>query len=98
MRQTRSAKHAFARPAGFTAIAALGMTLLLAGCGSDYPLGEEQRKAAESNKSTLQGTLTGGGSSAQNSAMNAWTTAFSSQHPKVQVQYASVGSLSLIHI
>lgn len=92
MRQIRSAKHAFARPAGFTAISALGMTLLLAGCGSDYPLGEEQRKAAESNKSTLQGTLTGGGSSAQNSAMNAWTTAFSSQHSKVQVQYASVGS------
>lgn len=40
----------------------------------------------------LEGTLTGGGSTAQNSAMTAWRAGFSFLHPKVQVQYASVGS------
>ncbi|WP_431712023.1 phosphate ABC transporter substrate-binding protein PstS [Glutamicibacter uratoxydans] len=67
-------------------------TGLLAGCGNDYPLGDAQREAAENNTSSLNGTITGGGSTAQNAAMNAWTTSFSSVHPRVQVQYASVGS------
>ncbi|GGJ46856.1 phosphate-binding protein PstS [Glutamicibacter ardleyensis] len=66
--------------------------MLLTGCGSDYPLGEAQKEAAKANTSDLRGTLTGGGSTAQNAAMNAWTTGFSVLHPKVQVQYASVGS------
>ena len=70
----------------------LGLGLLLTGCGADYPLGDAQRQAAENNTSHLSGTLTGGGSSAQNSAMNAWIGGFATQHPKVQVQYASVGS------
>ncbi|GAA3325999.1 phosphate ABC transporter substrate-binding protein PstS [Paeniglutamicibacter sulfureus] len=70
----------------------LGLTLLLAGCGSDYPLGEAQKEAAQRNPSTMSGTLTGGGSTAQNSAMNAWTNGFAFLHPRVQVQYASVGS------
>ncbi|MGP5048240.1 phosphate ABC transporter substrate-binding protein PstS [Glutamicibacter ardleyensis] len=70
----------------------LGITVLLTGCGSDYPLGEAQKEAAKANTSDLRGTLTGGGSTAQNAAMNAWTTGFSVLHPKVQVQYASVGS------
>lgn len=68
------------------------LMVLLVGCGSDYPLGEEQRRAAEQNTSTLEGTLTGGGSTAQNSAMTAWRAGFSVLHPDVQVQYASVGS------
>lgn len=71
---------------------ALGLGLLLTGCGADYPLGEAQRQAAENNSSNLSGTVTGGGSSAQNSAMNAWIGGFATMHPKVQVQYASVGS------
>ncbi|MDR7356346.1 phosphate ABC transporter substrate-binding protein PstS [Paeniglutamicibacter sulfureus] len=70
----------------------LGLGLLLTGCGADYPLGEAQRQAAENNSSNLSGTVTGGGSSAQNSAMNAWIGGFATMHPKVQVQYASVGS------
>lgn len=75
------------------AVPALALTTgLLAGCGNDYPLGEAQRQAAENNSSSLQGTITGGGSTAQNAAMNAWTTSFSTVHPRVQVQYASVGS------
>ena len=72
--------------------AVLGLGLVLTGCGADYPLGEAQRQAAENNSSTLSGTVTGGGSSAQNSAMNAWIGGFATMHPKVQVQYASVGS------
>ncbi|MFL4472457.1 phosphate ABC transporter substrate-binding protein PstS [Paeniglutamicibacter sp. MACA_103] len=71
---------------------ALGLGLVLTGCGADYPLGEAQRQAAENNSSNLTGTVTGGGSSAQNSAMNAWIGGFATMHPKVQVQYASVGS------
>ena len=75
------------------ALPALGLaSVLLAGCGNDYPLGDAQREAAENNTSALQGTITGGGSTAQNAAMNAWSTGFSTVHPKVQVQYASVGS------
>lgn len=92
MRPTRFASHSLARRAGAITASSLGLALLLSGCGSDYPLGEEQRKAAEANTSNLEGTLTGGGSTAQNSAMNAWSTEFSTLHPKVQVQYASVGS------
>ena len=70
----------------------LGAGLLLTGCGADYPLGEAQRQAAQNNTSKLSGTVTGGGSSAQNSAMNAWIGGFATMNPKVQVQYASVGS------
>jgi phosphate transport system substrate-binding protein len=70
----------------------IGLGLVLTGCGSDYPLGEAQRQAAENNSSNLSGTVTGGGSSAQNSAMNAWIGGFATMHPQVQVQYASVGS------
>ncbi|MFL4479194.1 phosphate ABC transporter substrate-binding protein PstS [Paeniglutamicibacter sp. ORCA_105] len=72
--------------------AVLGLGMVLTGCGADYPLGEAQRQAAENNTSNLSGTVTGGGSSAQNSAMNAWIGGFATMHPKVQVQYASVGS------
>ena len=67
-------------------------TVLLAGCGNDYPLGDAQREAAQNNTSTLEGTITGGGSTAQNAAMNAWSSSFATVHPKLQVQYASVGS------
>ncbi|MDO5743797.1 MAG: phosphate ABC transporter substrate-binding protein PstS, partial [Micrococcaceae bacterium] len=77
-----------ARTLGKMLAVALGAGLLLTGCGADYPLGEAQRHAAENNTSSLAGTLTGGGSSAQNSAMNAWTNGFSTLNPKVQVQYA----------
>ncbi|PRA10245.1 phosphate ABC transporter substrate-binding protein PstS [Arthrobacter sp. MYb211] len=92
MRPSLPRRSASARSPKLIVAASLVATLLLAGCGSDYPLGEAQRNAAEGNTSNLKGTLTGGGSTAQNSAMNAWTTEFATLHPKVQVQYASVGS------
>lgn len=92
MRPAQPPRNFFLRSPHALATFSLASIMLLAGCGSDYPLGEAQKKAAEANTSNLRGTLTGGGSTAQNAAMNAWTTGFSVLHPKVQVQYASVGS------
>ncbi|WP_417234749.1 phosphate ABC transporter substrate-binding protein PstS [Arthrobacter sp.] len=65
---------------------------LLTSCGSDYPLGEEQRRAAEENTSDLSGTITGVGSSAQSAAMATWMSSFMSENPEVQVQYSPAGS------
>lgn len=65
---------------------------VLTGCGSDYPLGEEQRRAAEEGGSGLSGILTGVGSSAQNAAMLTWRSGFESLHPDARVQYLSAGS------
>lgn len=65
---------------------------LLTSCGSDYPLGEEQRRAAEENSSDLSGTITGVGSSAQSAAMATWMSSFTSENPEVQVQYSPAGS------
>ena len=74
--------------------AALAITagILVTGCGSDYPLGEEQRKAAEQGDTSLSGILTGIGSSAQNAAMQTWRTGFESKYPNANVQYLSAGS------
>ncbi len=73
------------------AVLAVGL-LALTGCGSDYPLGEEQREAAENADSNLRGAITGAGSSAQRAAMEAWTASFAAIHPKAQVQYSPDGS------
>lgn len=66
--------------------------LTVASCGSDYPLGPEQEAAAQNATSTLSGTITGAGSSAQGPAMNAWQAEFSTMHPDVRVQYSPDGS------
>ena len=66
--------------------------LALTGCGSDYPLGDAQREAAENSDSTLSGVLSGAGSSAQGPAMDAWIAGFGTLHPKVQLQYSPDGS------
>ncbi len=71
---------------------ALAAGILLTGCGSDYPLGDEQRKAAEQGDTSLSGILTGIGSSAQNAAMQTWRTGFESKYPNANVQYLSAGS------
>ncbi|MFI7579659.1 phosphate ABC transporter substrate-binding protein PstS [Kocuria kalidii] len=77
--------------AGAASALALALTALT-GCGSDYPLGEEQRRAAERGGSDLSGILTGVGSSAQNAAMLTWRSGFESMHPDARVQYLSAGS------
>ncbi|MCM3688004.1 phosphate ABC transporter substrate-binding protein PstS [Kocuria rosea] len=66
--------------------------LALTGCGSDYPLGAEQERAAQQGGSDLSGILTGVGSSAQNAAMLTWRSGFESLHPGARVQYLSAGS------
>ncbi|GEO95278.1 phosphate ABC transporter substrate-binding protein PstS [Kocuria turfanensis] len=87
-------RHRPARPLRTGAVAALTLTALtaLTGCGSDYPLGEQQRRVAEEGGSDLSGILTGVGSSAQNAAMLTWRSGFESMHPDAQVQYLSAGS------
>ena len=77
-----------ARPLALAAAAALALTA----CGSDYPLGDEQREAAERSTSNLSGTLSGSGSSAQGPAMDAWIAGFGLLHPRVQLQYSPDGS------
>ncbi|WP_146359998.1 phosphate ABC transporter substrate-binding protein PstS [Arthrobacter yangruifuii] len=79
------------RPARSLATVVLA-TLALTACGSDYPLGDAQREAAENSTSTLSGVLSGAGSSAQGPAMDAWIAGFGALHPKVQVQYSPDGS------
>ncbi|MFF3036923.1 phosphate ABC transporter substrate-binding protein PstS [Arthrobacter citreus] len=71
---------------------AAAAALALTACGSDYPLGEEQREAAENSTSTLSGIISGSGSTAQGPAMDAWIGGFRVLHPKVQVQYSPDGS------
>ena len=75
-----------------TVAVAAAAALALSACGSDYPLGEEQRKAAENSTSTLSGIVSGSGSTAQGPAMDAWIGGFRVMHPKAQVQYSPDGS------
>jgi len=75
-----------------TVAVAAAAALALSACGSDYPLGEEQRKAAENSTSTLSGIVSGSGSTAQGPAMDAWIGGFRVLHPKAQVQYSPDGS------
>lgn len=70
----------------------IAAVFLLSSCGSDYPLGDEQRRAAEENTSDLSGTITGVGSSAQSAAMATWISSFQSTNPDVQIQYSPAGS------
>ncbi len=79
------------RPARTLAVVAAA-ALALSACGSDYPLGDAQREAAENSTSTLTGILSGSGSSAQGPAMDAWIGGFGLLHPNVQLQYSPDGS------
>jgi len=66
------------------------LALSLAACGSDPgadPSGEGSESALD-----LSGELNGGGSSAQESAMEAWRAGFQSQYPDVTVNYDPTGS------
>ncbi|WP_028279957.1 phosphate ABC transporter substrate-binding protein PstS [Arthrobacter sp. H5] len=76
-----------------TPIALISLSALaLTACGSDYPLGSEQEAAAQNATSTLDGSITGAGSSAQGPAMNAWRADFAAIHPRAQIQYSPDGS------
>lgn len=64
----------------------------LTGCGSDNPTGETPGADRVYEGEGLTGTLTGVGSSAQASAMNAWKTGFMSEHPGATILYSPDGS------
>lgn len=70
----------------------LAVVLGLTACGSDYPLGAEQEAAAQRGDTSLQGAVTGAGSSAQGPAMDAWRSGFAAIYPRAQVQYSPDGS------
>ena len=80
-------------------LGAVVLALVLAACGSDDPLGHPWRpggpgEGADSlpDLSHLSGRIAGAGSSAQESAMQAWVAGFQSAAPDVSVAYDPVGS------
>lgn len=73
--------------------------LLMTACGSDDPLGHPWRPGGPGSEvpgpvldTSLSGRLAGAGSSAQESAMQAWIAGFQSAVPGVSVAYDPVGS------
>ncbi|MET1035240.1 MAG: phosphate ABC transporter substrate-binding protein PstS [Arthrobacter sp.] len=68
--------------------------LSLSACGSDNATGtpESGTPAAGASGAAVSGTLTGSGSSAQNSAMEAWKVGFQEANPDATVQYSPDGS------
>ena len=74
----------FLRRAALPGIAVLAIALT--GCGA----ANEPDAAASS--SDLSGTLSGGGSSAQEAAQNAWRAGFQEQNPEVTINYDPIGS------
>lgn len=84
----------FVKPARLRLAVAVLATgaVVLTGCGSDNPTGDTPQADLAYDGQGLAGTLTGAGSSAQASAMNAWKTGFMAEHPGVTVQYSPDGS------
>ena len=77
----------FGKAAAVLSVAALGLTA----CGSDNATGSAGGDAPAGD-SSVSGTLTGIGSSAQNAAMDAWKAGFSAQHSGASLQYSPDGS------
>lgn len=71
------------RVGGFVAIALVG-AMALASCAAN--------EGGSETPSDLSGTLVGGGSSAQQSAQEAWIAAFQGANPEVTVEYDPSGS------
>ncbi|MDZ5078170.1 phosphate ABC transporter substrate-binding protein PstS [Nesterenkonia sp. HG001] len=85
--------HRFGRAAAILSVASLA----LVACGESNNPGGDDADAGTGGEngaetSEVQGTLSGGGSSAQEAAMTAWANGFTSVAPDAQVNYASVGS------
>jgi len=72
------------------------LALALSACGSDdgsgTDAGDDPSSSGGGDVSSLSGTLTGGGSSAQQSAQEAWTSGLQGQASGVTVNYDPVGS------
>ncbi|MGI5188310.1 phosphate ABC transporter substrate-binding protein PstS [Promicromonospora sp. CA-289599] len=67
------------------------LALSLAACGSDPGAADPSGEGSEAGTG-LSGELNGGGSSAQESAMEAWRSGFQSANPDVTVNYDPTGS------
>jgi phosphate transport system substrate-binding protein len=67
-------------------VIALASAIALSSCSST-PTPKPTKSAASVDLSTLSGTLTAGGSSAQANAQNAWTTAFTAVATGVTINY-----------
>ncbi|MEG3614266.1 phosphate ABC transporter substrate-binding protein PstS [Isoptericola haloaureus] len=87
----------FTRAGSAVAVGALAFSL--AACGSDPEpagsSGDETTEATEDSGDTeggLSGTLSGGGASSQEAAMNAWRAGFQGANPEATVNYDPVGS------
>lgn len=80
----------FGRAAAVISVAALALTA----CGSDNATNAPAATGGTSSSAgpAVTGTLTGIGSSAQNSAMEAWKTGFESANNGAMVQYSPDGS------
>jgi phosphate transport system substrate-binding protein len=82
--------------ASAAAIGALALTL--AACGSDNAVQSDTTPSGSASAttdapaSTLSGELAGSGSSAQESAMEAWRAGFQTANPDVTVSYDPIGS------
>jgi len=79
----------FGRHAAVAVVAA--GALALSACGSDNATGTAPSGGASAT-STLSGTLSGTGSSAQTAAIDAWKSGFATSTPNVTVQYSPDGS------
>nr|WP_171247019.1 phosphate ABC transporter substrate-binding protein PstS [Isoptericola sediminis] len=79
-----------------SAVAVGALALSLAACGSDPEpagsTGDETTEASEDMEGGLSGTLSGGGASSQEAAMNAWRAGFQQANPDATVNYDPVGS------
>jgi len=87
------------RMRGVLAVVATAVVLSVTACGSDDPLGHPWRPGGPVEGASdlpdlahLSGRIAGAGSSAQESAMQAWVAGFQSAAPDVSVAYDPVGS------
>jgi len=74
--------------------ASLAAVLALAACGAsnESDSGSGSDSGSDSSAAELSGSLVGAGSSAQQSAMEAWQAGFEGEYPDVQFSYAPEGS------
>jgi phosphate transport system substrate-binding protein len=68
------------------------LALALTACGADNESGDDTSGDSTSSSGSLSGDLAGGGSSAQDSAQQAWRAGFQSANPDVTITYDPVGS------
>lgn len=77
------------RASGFTAFIAAS-AIVLSGCAANE--GTAPESPEDGGTAAPTGTLIGAGSSAQQSAMEAWTVGYQNQNPDATVEYDPVGS------